>query len=418
MAGLVRALLKLVSSTSEVAIAAKRAVRTLLSQEGASSDVSARRPLIDAELKYELWKASAYFAIFLILSGVGGFLVAVAGIVPINASSGHWAITRWFLDFSSQRSVAMHALGVQVPSLNQPGLVLRGAGAYEMNCRACHGSPYLQYPKVAQAMTPNPPYLPQVLSEWNDAELFYVVKHGIKFTGMPAWPAQQRDDEVWAMVAFLRTLPNLETEEYGRLVNGESVPSRETSPLPDLLGSQIIPRAVTINCGRCHGVDGRGRGEGAFPKLAGQSSEYIFSSLEAFASGQRHSGVMEPIAAALNIEETRELALYYSQLPKSSPSSPAQASDLAIQRGMEIAERGIPAQRVPSCIHCHGRGGERRNPNYPDHSGQYAEYLVSQLVLFKNEQRGGTAYAHLMNRVAANLNPQQMRDVALYYSSQ
>lgn len=89
----------------------------------------------------------------------------------------------------------------------------------------------------------------------------------------------------------------------------------------------------------------------------------------------------------------------------------------AVRRGEAIAKQGIPAQRVPSCTDCHGPGPAPRNSSYPDHAGQYADYLVSQLELFKNNQRGGTVFAHLMAQVAANLNAQQMRDVAAYYAS-
>ena len=362
-----------------------------------------------------LKRAALYVTALLIVAGAGGFLVAVLGIVPIKASSGHWAITRWLLNFSSERSVATHSRGIVVPPLDKPGLVLKGAGTYDLNCRACHGSPSLQAPRVAASMTPNPPYLPPVVPEWEDAELFYVVKHGMKFTGMPAWPAQQRDDEVWAMVAFLRTFPGLDAEAYDRLVGRGRTASRDAAPLPDLFGSQVIPRAVSMNCERCHGNDGLGRGEDAFPKLAGQNAEYMFLSLKAFASGQRHSGIMEPIAAALSPAEMRELADYYSRLPRRSPSmSPTEG---ALTRGRQIAEQGIPEQRVPSCMDCHGPGLTSENPSYPDHAGQYADYLVSQLELFKASKRGGTAYAHLMDQVAANLTAQQMEDVATYYAS-
>jgi cytochrome c553/cytochrome c5 len=368
-------------------------------------------------MKDILKRAAIYFAVFLILMGVGGFLVVISGLVPIKASSGHWAVTKWMLDFSSSRSIATHSMGIEVPDLSPPGLVVKGAGTYDLNCRACHGSPSLQSPRVAAAMTPIPPYLPPVLAEWKDAELFYVVKHGIKFTAMPAWPTQQRDDEVWAMVAFLRKFKDLDTEEYARLVSGESLTGRETAPLPDLLGPQIIPRAVQINCGRCHGKDGLGRGENAFPRLAAQNVDYLFLSLQAFAGGQRKSGIMEPIAAALSPEEMREISVYYAKLPKSS-SRTSGRDEVSIQRGREIAERGIPAQRIPSCMDCHGPGLASPNSNYPNHSGQYADYLVLQLQLFKNNQRGGTAYAHLMDGVAAGLNAQQMQDVAAYYAAQ
>jgi cytochrome c553 len=176
--------------------------------------------------------------------------------------------------------------------------------------------------------------------------------------------------------------------------------------------------------------------------------------MQAYAFGRRSSGMMEPIAVGLSKESTAELARYYASLeskkgreasirePNPEPVSTAEAAQIeklklsqaqknapaviemsrqssasAIERGREIATRGIPAQRVPACAECHGPSDLRRNPNYPILAGQYAEYLLLQLTLFKEQVRGGTAYAHLMRPVAAGLHPQQMRDVAEYYES-
>jgi cytochrome c553/cytochrome c5 len=404
-----------------VAAGAAAAVRGLVSRRQAPADAPAREMRRDgsfgAWLKHQLWTTAKYFAVFLVVMAVGGFILTASGVIPIKASSGHWAVTRWLLQFSKQRSVSTNSLGVDAPPLDEARLVLKGAGAYETNCLACHGSPSLPAPRVARGMTPQPPYLPPVLSKYEDAEVFYIVKHGIKFTGMPAWPAQGRDDEVWAMVAFLRALPRLDAAGYERLVRGEAAASGEVEPMPGMAGPQIVPRAIGVSCARCHGADGAGRGEGAFPKLAGQSPEYLSLSLEAYARAGRHSGVMEPNAAGLSVEEMRELALYYASLPKPLPPTPSQEMLPAIQRGGDIARRGIPARRVPSCVSCHGPGTAPRNPVYPDLTGQYADYLVLQLELFKKQPRGGTAYAHLMRTVAANLTPEQMRDVALYYAS-
>ena len=366
-----------------------------------------------AGMKHRLFKIAALLAVL----AVAGFLVAASGIVPIKASSGHWAITAWLLHFTMRRSIATHTLGLKVPSLDDPSLVLRGAGHYETGCRPCHGSPNLPHPRIPQQMTPHPPYLPPRVSEWDPDELFYIVKHGVKFTGMPAWPTQQRDDEVWAIVAFLRTLPELDAEEYRRLVYGEAAPNSSVAPLHGLLPPEKAPRAVTESCGRCHGVDGRGRGAGAFPRLAGQRPAYLYAALQAFARGERYSGMMEPIAAGLSLEEMRELALYYGSLKELSPSPTPPEITLAIERGKAIASQGIPSQRVPSCVDCHGPGTTRRNPIYPMLAGQYANYLILQLDLFNKGHRGGSAYARLMRPVAARLNPEQIRDVALYYES-
>ena len=356
--------------------------------------------------------------VFLAVLGLGGILAVVSGLVPIKASSGHWAITAWFLNFSMSRSVSTHSMGITVPgALDDPKLVVKGAGHFETGCSPCHGSPELPHPRIAQRMTPHPPYLPPKISEWEPEELFYIVKHGVKFTGMPAFPSQKRDDEVWAMVAFLLELPELDAAGYRRLVQGKHAEDGSAATLADLGGMEGLPRVLAETCARCHGMDGLGRGLGAFPKLAGQRYEYLAASLEAYASGRRHSGIMEPVAANLNEEEIRRLARYYSQQePVPTPSSDSGAA-AAIRRGKDIAHSGIPKERVPACVDCHGPGGTKRNPRYPVLAGQYADYLVLQLELFKKRRRGGTGYAHLMHQVADRLDPQEMRDVARYFES-
>jgi cytochrome c553 len=377
--------------------------------------------------------------------GVGGFLVAASGVVPIKASSKHWAITTWFLQFSKQRSVATHSLAIEAPPLEQPWLALKGAAHYEIGCRPCHGSPEMRRPRIAQAMTPTPPYLPETVSRWRDEELFYMVKHGTKFTGMPAWPSQKRDDEVWAMVAFLRDFPQIDREQYRSLVNGAAPASQEAVPLEGMLTDHDTPHALIANCARCHRVDGLGC-SAAFPNLAGQRPSYITQSLKAYARGDRHSGIMEPIAAALSEADMHELGRYYGTLraPGSSAALIGSTAEVtsdhgadnrrgvgaaadgtkreptartAVERGEAIARFGVPDSNVPACAACHGPSGTSRNPIYPTLAQQSADYIVLQLTLFKDQRRGGTAYAHLMRHAVAGLSTEQMRDVAQYYAS-
>ncbi len=360
-------------------------------------------------------------AAVLVLLAVGGLLVAVSGIMPIKASAGHWPITRWFLQFSMRRSVVTRTLTQDVPPLDEPWMVLKGAAYYDTGCRPCHGSPALHHPRVALAMTPVPPYLPEQIHLWEPEELYYIVKHGVKFTGMPAWPTQKRDDEVWAMTAFLLEFPQLDDEQYRQLVLGPAAESSEPAPLADLEGPQRSTRQVVReSCARCHGFDGQGRGLGAFPKLAGQSAPYLAASLDAFAEQNRFSGVMEPIAAGLDAQERRALAQYYSSLAPEPPvAQPPRSEQFAamVARGRAIAEQGVPAQRVPACQACHGPGTGPRNPIYPRLAGQYSEYLLLQLQLFQKEHRGGTVYRHVMQPIAARLDASQIRAVALYYAS-
>jgi cytochrome c553 len=351
-----------------------------------------------------------------VLGGIGGLLVMISGIVPIKASSGHWDITAAFLDFAKRRSVKTHTFRMKVPPLDDPALALKGAGHYDFACEPCHGSPAVQQPRIAYRMTPTPPDLLKTVPTYYPEELFYIVKHGIKFTGMPSWPSQQRDDEVWAMVAFLRKLPELDAAKYDELTGATKAAPDDQLPLEDLTGpSPPMPDAVAENCARCHGIDGLGRGTGAFPRLAGQRYEYLSGSLLAYARGQRHSGIMEPVAANLGADDIEAISRYYAGLPAPGPAAAA-TTDPEIDFGRRIASEGIPARLIPACSECHGPG-QRRNPNYPRLAGQYANYLQLQLEVYRDKRRGGTEYHELMHKFVGQLTDEQIRAVTKYYAS-
>lgn len=350
---------------------------------------------------------------------VMGLIVAASGVIPNKASEGHWPVTEWFLRFSMKRSTATHSLAVPVPeNLSDPALVMKGAGHYDLGCRACHGEPGMPRPRIASRMLPPPPDLGERIQKSNPKKLFHVVKHGLKFTGMPAWPSPQRDDEVWAMVAFLLKYPQLDAARYQALVHREPT---AVIPLESAAPGTRVPAAVVQSCARCHGTDGLGRGGGAFPGIAGQRREYLRHALEAYASGRRHSGIMEPVAAAVPRESLDEIVTYYAGLQALPPAGKRQvapvADEAAVHRGRVIAHEGVARQRVPACVECHGSSGRKRRPEYPLLAGQSAEYLQLQLRLFKEKRRGGSAFAHLMNPVASRLTPEQMRDVTLYFAS-
>jgi cytochrome c553 len=341
-----------------------------------------------------------------------GFAVAASGLIPLKASAGHWAITQAILQFSKSRSIATHAIGIDVPPLDDPELLLRGAGHFDLGCRPCHGSVRGDIPRIPQAMLPPPPALTVRAIERSPAELFYVVKHGLKFTGMPAWPTQQRDDEVWAVVAFLRQLPTLERDDYRKLTGADT----SGPPVPEIAAldpAEDPPPAIVVEiCARCHGVDGTGRGVGAFPKLAGQRAEYMARALRAYAVRERHSGIMGPIAAAMTPAAREQAATYYASRPLVTQVN---ALSEAALRGREIAERGIPHRDVPACAECHGPSTTEKNEAYPILAGQYAGYVAHQLALLKQRRRGGSEYVHLMHSFVDRLNPGQADDVAAYY---
>lgn len=366
----------------------------------------------------------------LLLLGFLGLLVVASGVVPVRASSGHWPITRAFLEFAMRRSVETHSIGTRVPDLDDDALVLRGAGHYDRGCQPCHGAPGVDGSVVTSELTPRPPYLSQEVQKWEPAELFQIVKHGLKMTGMPAWPARERDDEVWAVVAFLLRLPGLDAEEYRMLARGEAPDTAGHTVSLDGAADLELGRIATSTdrvvevCGRCHGRNGLGRGPGAFPRIAGQRPAYLAATLEAYANGERHSGIMQPVAAALDEGTRLSIARHYGAAAGGVVTEGREAGRIdpagmepVIDRGERIAREGVPARKVPSCVACHGPGATPRNPYYPALAGQYDDYLALQLRLFREGRRGGTEYARIMRKVVHSLEADEAEAVAAWYGS-
>jgi cytochrome c553 len=347
----------------------------------------------------------AKLSMLLLAVGLAGALVVISGVVPLEASAGHWSISERFLQFAKQRSVSTYSLGRKPPeSLDNRRLIIAGAGHYEDGCRPCHASPGIRQPIVTSHMLPRPPRLSERVKRYDDAELFTIIRHGLKFTGMPAWPAETRDDEVWSVVAFVRLLPTLSPAAYERLVHGDTHNN----------ASGDAPAVVAELCARCHGGNGLGRSEGAFPRLANQRPAYLRSALEAYSSGARTSGIMRPIAATLGPEELAVIVDWYSKQP--APRIEPAPVHLP---GRAIAFEGVPERRVPPCSRCHGPENDRPHPAYPRLAGQFAAYLEQQLQLFSKRARGGGKYADVMEEVVTDheLEPDQIQAVARYYAT-
>jgi len=228
---------------------------------------------------------------------LAGFLLAWSGLYNVAASRGHFAVTNAILTFGMRNSVKTHALGIEVPELGSDDLVRLGAAHFHSGCAFCHGAPGVPISPIALSMLPSPPDLSRSMREWRDRELFWIVKNGIKYTGMPAWVAQQRDDEVWAVVAFLRRLPALDAAAYRDLaLGGLSVPAQSGG---EIATTEATSRAVSA-CARCHGENRRGPGSRLVPVLHGQPIGFLIAALDDYANARRPSGIMQPLASDLS----------------------------------------------------------------------------------------------------------------------
>lgn len=335
-----------------------------------------------------------------------------SGLYNVAATRDHFDITRWFLDEGLRNSVKTHSMFIEVPPLDDPEFERLAAGHFDLVCASCHGSPASPRSPVASRMLPVPPPLSDAAREWNDADLFWIVKHGLKMTGMPAWVAFDRDDEVWAMVAFLKGLPQMDAETYRQLARVSA--SQASSPAADPFALAEAPAQVDV-CARCHGGRDTMPASRLVPKLSGQKADYLLFALDSYANGTRPSGIMQPIAARLDQKTRRRLADYYAKQGERPPSgAPVAAAPEAIERGRRIAIDGVKERGIPPCLACHD---DNKRAAFPILAGQYASYLAAQLRLWRTGGRDRTTLGAIMAPIARRLTDEQIDDVTLYFES-
>lgn len=335
----------------------------------------------------------------LAILGVGAFLVAASGIYNVAASRPHFEITRVLLQFGLARSVATHSWfeSSTAPDLEDPDLIRLGAGHFVRGCAFCHGAPGEPRNHAANFMQPAPPGLSLAADEWSDRKLFWIVKHGLKYTGMPGWPAIERNDEIWAMVAFLRRLPDMKSDTYREFAIGAARP-QDSERLAE--------------CTRCHGGESAPPISALTPKLAGQSEAYLLAALEDYANGHRLSGIMELVSVPLAPQTRRELAAYFAGLPPRAGETSQQSA--RIERGRRIATEGTHDRAIPACLSCHSG---RAAATFPLLSGQAARYLEQQLGLFRQGLRAETSQGAIMTVIAKRLDDGQISDLAAYFAA-
>jgi mono/diheme cytochrome c family protein len=147
------------------------------------------------------------------------------GAYDFAADVPHTQPVYWLLEEARERSIEVRAKGITVPSdLSDPKRVQLGAGHYAEICAGCHLAPGMKRTEIARGLYPRAPELRRE-TDLTPAEEFWVVKHGLKMTGMPAWGVTHSDEQLWDIVAFLQKLPELTPEQYQALV--KSAPSHD-----------------------------------------------------------------------------------------------------------------------------------------------------------------------------------------------
>jgi mono/diheme cytochrome c family protein len=171
-------------------------------------------------LKCLLFIAAAFLVV--------GVAFVYSGVYPMGADVSHNKLTYWLLETAREQTITKASKNIAVPPLDDSDLLLVGGPDYNDMCVACHLKPGKTQSDMSIGLYPAPPNLSTRKDEhghdhaddgYGDPEQssrrqFWIIKHGIKASGMPAWGPTHDDQRIWAMVAFLQKLPELTPDQY------------------------------------------------------------------------------------------------------------------------------------------------------------------------------------------------------------
>ena len=175
--------------------------------------------MLDARMRPDnkrlvLTTVAATLAASAALAAAAGALFLFSGWYNIGATVQHWQPVYTVLERGMHYSVRHHAADIRPPDLADTRMLQRGAALYRDHCLQCHGGPGAPQAGIGKSMQPIPGPLVDAGRRWKTQELYWITRHGIKMSGMPAWEFRMPDDDLWAVVAFLGKLPALSSKEF------------------------------------------------------------------------------------------------------------------------------------------------------------------------------------------------------------
>lgn len=157
---------------------------------------------------------------WIVILAVVGALAAVgfiySGLFNVAATVEDSAPLEWVLVTTREASIQRRAQAIQAPPSAGAERLENGFRFFRQECAMCHTPPGREPRMMAKGLNPQAPPLAELVENMTDAELYWVTKNGIRFTGMPAWVSSHDDQYLWDVVAFMRT-SNMRAEEYDAL---------------------------------------------------------------------------------------------------------------------------------------------------------------------------------------------------------
>jgi mono/diheme cytochrome c family protein len=158
----------------------------------------------------------AAIGLLAIIAAVVAGVFLLGGYYDVSAQGEDSPIVKTVLMEARSRAVR-HAAADQPPGdFATPDRIETGAKAFsERGCVNCHGGPGVSWAKFSEGLNPGPPDLKDVAPDLKPQEIFWVVKHGIRMTGMPSFAAAGvPDEEIWSIAAFVKALPKVSDDDF------------------------------------------------------------------------------------------------------------------------------------------------------------------------------------------------------------
>jgi mono/diheme cytochrome c family protein len=196
------------------------------------------------------------------LAAAAGYAVFRAGWYNIGSTSQHLQPVYRLLEQGMRHSVRHHASEVAVPRLGEPVQVLRGAAVYGEHCVQCHGGPGFAPAPHGMSMQPVPGPLVDASAHWQPRELYWITRHGIKMSGMPAWEARLNEADTWAVVAFVTRMPALDARAFREMMAAR--PGQQNAGVQPAAGmrgdpargKRVLPQYACQSCHLIPGITG------------------------------------------------------------------------------------------------------------------------------------------------------------------
>jgi len=194
---------------------------------------------------------SLLILLLLIPAGAGTFIWS--GIYDVSANIPRYGISDWLIATLKKNSIAFHARGIAPPAgLTDPESIRNGIVDFSNSCSRCHGAPGETRQAFSTGLHPTPPILVsgRVQKERTEAQLYLIVKNGLKFSGMPAFGNIHEDLNIWNIIAVLKILPKLSSGDYQSILEedgtdeGDTLRDEEFPGIPDAIDSRMKPNTI------------------------------------------------------------------------------------------------------------------------------------------------------------------------------